>query len=86
MRAHYGIMSSASYYRTEAQRCRELAANAVQGSIMAERWRTIAAEYETLAKALEAAPDAMRVQGAPLQQQRMQQQQAKTTKTDKEGT
>jgi hypothetical protein len=58
MRAHYGMMSSASYYRAEAQRCRELAANAVQGSIMADRWLTIAGEYEMLAKALEAAPDA----------------------------
>jgi hypothetical protein len=47
-------MANASYYRAKAQRCRELAAHSVQGALMAERWRTIAAEYDTLAEALEA--------------------------------
>jgi hypothetical protein len=45
-------MSSASYYRAEAQRCRDLAAHAVEGSAMRERWLTLAAEYETLAEVL----------------------------------
>ena len=45
-------MPSTDYYRAEAKRCRELATQSVAGSIMADRWRTIAAEYETLADAL----------------------------------
>jgi hypothetical protein len=50
------VMSSANYYRSEAQRCRDLAAQSGAGPAMAERWRTIAAEYETLAEAMESAP------------------------------
>ena len=49
-------MSSASYYRSEAQRCRDLAAHSVAGSTRADQWLHIAAEYETLAEALERAP------------------------------
>ncbi len=45
-------MPSTEYYRAEVKRCRELASQSVAGSIMADRWRTIAAEYETLADAL----------------------------------
>lgn len=72
------VMSSASYYRSEARRCRDLAAHAVTGSVMAERWLTIAAEYEALAEALEAAP----VRGQT-QQQPMQQQQQKKNEGEK---
>ena len=71
-------MPSTEYYRAEAKRCRELALQSVGGSIMADRWRTIAAEYETLADALGNAP----VRGQ-MHQQPMQQQQQKTTEEDK---
>ena len=70
-------MPSTEYYRAEAKRCRELASQSVAGSIMADRWRTIAAEYETLADAL---GSALRGQ---THQQPMQQQQHKTTEDDK---
>jgi hypothetical protein len=62
-------MVSASYYRAEAQRCRDLAAHSVAGTVMAERWRTMAAEYETLADALERAPVSTQTQQQPTQQQ-----------------
>ena len=71
-------MPSTEYYRDEAKRCRELALQSVGGSIMADRWRTLAAEYETLADALGSA--AARGQ---THQQPMQQQQHKTTRDDK---
>ena len=71
-------MPSTEYYRDEAKRCRELALQSVAGSIMADRWRTIAAEYDTLADALGSAP----VRGQT-HQQPMQQQQHKTTEEDK---
>ena len=45
-------LSDGRHARAEAKRCRELASQSVAGSIMADRWRTIAAEYETLADAL----------------------------------
>ncbi len=70
-------MSSASYYRTEAKRCRDLAAHSVAGSAMAAQWLRLAAEYETLADALDGAP----VQ-AQTRQQPMQQQQQKTTEDE----
>jgi len=75
-------MASASYYRTEAARCRELAAQSPDAD-MAKRWRSLAADYDTLAEALEASP-AMPMPGAPMQPQPMQQQQAKT-KNEGEG-
>ena len=71
-------MTSSDYYRAEAKRCRELASQSVAGSIIADRWRTIAAEYDTLADALGSAP----VRGQT-HQQAMQQQQHKTTEDDK---
>ena len=74
-------MGSVNYYRTEAQRCRDLAANAPE-SAMARRWLTLAAEYETLAEAREASPGAMPVQ-AQTQRQPMQQQQQKKTEDEK---
>jgi hypothetical protein len=68
-------MSSAAYYRVEAERCRKLAA-ASPDPAMATRWRQLASEYETLAQSLES--------GVPpplsgSQPQPMQQQQSKTT-------
>ena len=71
-------MTSSDYYRAEAKRCRELASQSVAGSIIADRWRTIAAEYETLADALGSA--AVRGQ---THQQPMQQEQQRTTEEDK---
>lgn len=71
-------MASAEYYRAEAKRCRELAALSTPGSIMATQWLKIAAEYETLAEALEA-PGFMT--GSPMTQP-MQQQQAKAKSED----
>jgi len=75
-----GIMASASYYRTEAARCRELAAHSPDAD-MAKRWRSLAADYDTLAEALEVSPE-FPAQSAPMQQQPMQQQQAKTRNED----
>jgi hypothetical protein len=67
-------MASAEYYRAEAKRCSELAAHSIAGSTMATQWLKIAAEYETLAEALEA-PGFMA--GSQMTAQPMQQQQAK---------
>jgi hypothetical protein len=69
-------MSSVGYYRSEAERCRALAAKSPD-STMVQQWLKIAAEYEALAAALEASPFR-----APMQQQPMQQQQSKSD-TDK---
>jgi hypothetical protein len=74
-------MASAEYYCAEAKRCRELAARAVAGSIMAQQWLKIAAEYDTLAEALEA-PGFMA--GSRMTSQPMQQQQAKKTDPEDE--
>ena len=71
-------MSSAEYYRAEAKRCRELAARSVAPSAMRTQWLTIAAEYETLAEAMERSP----VMPPQAQHQPMQQQQSKA-KPDK---
>ena len=45
-------MASMSYYRTEAERFRELADHSPDAD-MAKRWRNLAADYEKLADALE---------------------------------
>ena len=74
-------MASASYYRIEAARCRELAAHSPDAD-MAKRWRSLAADYDTLAEALEASPGLPVQSAAPMQQQPMQQQQAKTKSED----
>ena len=47
-------MAGAHYYRTEAERCRKRAADD-PASESAKRWLQLAAEYEQLADALEAA-------------------------------
>jgi hypothetical protein len=73
-------MASARYYRVEAARCRELAAQSPDAD-MAKRWRSLAADYDTLAEALEASPE-LPAQSAPMQQQPMQQQQVKTKNED----
>ena len=72
-------MASAEYYRAEAKRCRELAAHGVAGSILATQWLKIAAEYETLAEALESGPYHVPPQA---QRQPMQQQQAQARPED----
>jgi hypothetical protein len=70
-------MASADHYRTEAQRCRDLAAMSVDFDI-ARRWHRLADEYAILAEELAAAeagrPPILRM---PMQQQPAQQQQAK---------
>jgi len=79
-------MASVAYYRTEAERCRTLAAAATDPSAAA-RWRRIAQDYENLANSLEAAPDSVPpppVQHVPMQQQQpLQQQQTKIEPDDK---
>jgi hypothetical protein len=69
-------MASAAYYREEAERCRKLAA-ASPDSVMAPRWRQLAAEYEQLADSLAAPDPRPPVQHLPMQQQEVQQQQTK---------
>lgn len=44
---------------------------------MAKGWLALAADYDTLAEALESSPGAAQYQQAPMQQQTMQQQQSK---------
>jgi hypothetical protein len=76
-------MSTSAYYKSEAARCRELAAKAASDS--AKRWLQLAVEYEQLADTLGivsttgATPQVQRMpmQQQPMQQQPMQQQQAK---------
>jgi hypothetical protein len=75
-------MSSPSYYRREAARCRELAASS-PNSEMRDRWRLLATDYENLADALDTA-NIVSVLHAPMQRQPMQQQQAKTEPDDKQ--
>jgi hypothetical protein len=74
-------MVSSSYYRQEAQRCRDLAAGSPDAEA-AKRWRAIAADYDKLAEALDARPVPM--QHVPMQQQPVQQQQSKTESEDKQ--
>ena len=77
-------MVSAGYYRTEADRCRKLA-DAAKDADVAQQWRKMARDYSALADELEGShllpPQAMHV---PMQQQPMQQPQAKTEPEDKE--
>lgn len=69
-------MPDPKFYRSEARRCRELAANA-QDANMAERWRSMAREYEMLAEALDAQSYVARPMPTEAQTQPMQQQQTK---------
>ena len=76
-------MPSVGYYRNEAQRCRELAAQSPDPG-MATRWRSLASDYDKLADALDVHSDAfIPSQHVPMQQQPMQQQQTKA-EDDKE--
>ncbi len=75
-------MVSPNHYRREAERCRELAAQSPD-SDMAKRWRTLAADYDKLAGALEPEGSATPVMRTAMQQQPMQQQQAKTEPDEK---
>lgn len=82
---HFPRMVSVAYYRAEAERCRALAAG-TRDNAVAARWYRIAQDYENLANSLEAAPDTPPppVMHVPMQQQPVQQQQAKTEPDDKE--
>ena len=81
-RSTAGSMVSVNHYRKEAERCRELAA-ATPTSEMASRWRSLAADYEKLADALEEAGGAVPMQHAPMQHQPMQQQQSRSEPEEK---
>jgi hypothetical protein len=72
-------MSTAAYYRTEARRCRELAARSPVTD-MVRRWLQLAAEYETLADTLDNVAPAPPLR---MQPQPMQQQQSKAEPEDK---
>ena len=68
-------MATPDYYRREAQRCRDLASGSPDTE-MANRWRSIAADYDNLAEAMEKnAPPTLQRDG--VQRQPMQQQQKK---------
>jgi hypothetical protein len=77
-------MADSAYYRSEAERCRELAAGAPE-SEQAKRWRQLASEYHQLAETLETAAASPHILHVPMQQQPMQQQQTKAEEPDKEG-
>jgi hypothetical protein len=76
-------MASVSYYRREAERCRKLATNTPNAD-MADRWRALAADYDKLAEVLEAQETMppQPPQRMSMQQQPMQQQQAKSEPED----
>jgi uncharacterized membrane-anchored protein YhcB (DUF1043 family) len=76
-------MSSVSYYRKEAERCRELADHSPDADI-ARRWSALAADYDKLADALAASSATlMPLSRGTMQRQPMQQQQSKTEPEDK---
>ena len=75
-------MVSVTHYRKEAERCRELAAHSPDPDL-AKRWRSLAADYEKLADALETSGGAIAMQPAPMQHQPMQQQQSRTESDEK---
>jgi hypothetical protein len=63
-------MDPLAHYRSEAARCRELAAKSTDPDAV-KRWLQLAADYEKLARDVGAAAQ---VQRGPVQQQRQQQQ------------
>lgn len=70
-------MVSGVYYRKQAERCRQLAAQTTDVDV-ARHWRKLAQDYEVLAEALERdASLPPRSVHIPLQQQAVQQQQGK---------
>jgi hypothetical protein len=76
-------MVSALFYRNEANRCRTLA-RSTNDAESSKRWKRIAAEYESLAReieAIEAKEGPRQTLHVPMQQQPMQQQQAKSAPT-----
>jgi hypothetical protein len=79
-------MSTAGYYRAEAVRCRELAAKSLDADAI-KRWLQMAAEYEQLAETMASlspvSHSAPQMQRVPMQQQEIQQQQAKTAPDEK---
>lgn len=70
-------MGNSNYYRTEAERCRDLAAMSVDSDI-AKRWHRLADEYAVLAEQLAAAEGGRTpILRTPMQQQSVQQQQGR---------
>ena len=77
-------MASAAFYRAEAQRARAAAVAASDAEASA-RWVRIAKDYDTLADAMEAEDpkqSASSMLHVPVQQQPIQQQQAKSEPED----
>ena len=74
-------MPSVAYYRAEAERCRLLAEKAKDIEV-ARQWRALARDYNSLADSLAASP-LVSPYAAPLSQQPIQQQQAKSGPEDK---
>ena len=68
-------MGTSEFYRTEAERCRALAARGGDATVR-RRWRQLADEYDQLARTLEEGAAGQRRPG-PIQQA-MQQQQSTT--------
>jgi aminoglycoside phosphotransferase (APT) family kinase protein len=78
-------MADSAYYRSEADRCRDLAARSPE-SEQAKRWRQLASEYDQLAETLETAAPSPHILHVPMQQQpTQQQQQTQAEEPDKEG-
>jgi len=78
-------MTSAAFYRREAERCRDMAA-ATHDQQVAVRWRRIAKDYDALGAALameEQKESVALVARMPMQQQPIQQQQSKSEPEDK---
>lgn len=67
-------MANVSYYRAEAERCRDLAAMTVDPD-MAQRWHRLADEYAVLAEELAAAEAGRTPILRTYMQQQVQQQQ-----------
>jgi hypothetical protein len=75
-------MTSAGYYRSEAERCRKLAASSKDPEA-AKRWRALARDYAALADELEKVSKPPPAVHVPMQQQPVQQQQSKSRSEDK---
>jgi hypothetical protein len=57
-------MSSAEYYRTEAERCHKLAETSKDQPEAARRWRALASDYNILADEIERVPTDVRLYNA----------------------
>jgi hypothetical protein len=76
-------MVSVPFYRQEAERCRQLAAE-TKNIRLADQYRKSARDYEALADELDARPTPPPAPDSPMRQP-IQQQQAKSEEPDSEG-